>query len=271
MRLASLTVYPLKGAAGIAVEEWPLDAFGLVHDRRWMVVDDEGGFVSMRGDPLLGQVRTSLTDDALELRADTHACSLPFEPVGDPVRVRIWGDAVDAVDCGADAASFMSAHLGRAVRVVHMPDTTLRRLDPAYAPHGGRVSFADGYPLLVIGDGSLAELNRRLDEPVPMVRFRPNIVVGDATPHAEDSWRSIRIGDVLVDVVKPCARCVVPTIDPETGIAGREPTRTLAGYRRWDRKVWFGQNAIHHGPGTLTVGAAVQVLEVGEPEPPLLA
>jgi uncharacterized protein len=132
------------------------------------------------------------------------------------------------------------------------------------------VSFADAFPLLIIGDGSLDELNRRLAVPIEMLRFRPNIVIGGMSPHEEDSWRLVRLGDVECDVVRPCARCVVPTIDPATGSAGVEPTRTLASYRKWDRKVWFGQNAIHRSPGTLAVGAAVEVLETGYAEPPLL-
>jgi hypothetical protein len=113
-------------------------------------------------------------------------------------------------------------------------------------------------------------LNRRLEEPVEMLRFRPNIVVSGAAPHEEDAWRSIRVGDVECAVVRPCARCVVPTIDPATGIAGREPSRTLAAYRKWDRKVWFGQNAVHRSPGNLHISAAVHVLATGDPDPPLL-
>jgi uncharacterized protein len=271
MHISNLWVYPLKSAAGIAVREWRLDSFGLVHDRRWMVVDADGVFVSQRSDAALGQVRPSLEEGALVLRsAIADGCSLSFAPTGDAVRVRVWADVVDAIDCGADAASFITRHLGREARIVHMPDTTLRAVPLPYAPDGGRVSFADAFPLLIIGDGSLEELNRRLEEPVEMLRFRPNIVVSGVAPHAEDSWRGVRLGDVECDVVRPCARCVVPTIDPATGIAGREPSRTLAGYRKWDGKVWFGQNAVHRAPGTLVAGAAVDVLQTGEPEPPLL-
>lgn len=271
MRISDLWVYPLKGAAGIPIREWPLDSFGLRHDRRWMVVDSDGVFVSQRSDAGLGQVRPALERDELVLHsAVAGECRIAPATGGETVRVRVWDDEVDALDCGDDAAAFMSAHLGRATRVVYMPDSTLRPVPPAYAPAGGRVSFADAFPLLIIGSGSLVELNRRLDEPIEMVRFRPNVVVSGTEPHEEDVWRRVKLGTVECDVVRPCARCVVPTIDPATGVGGREPTRTLAGYRKWDGHVWFGQNAIHHGPGTLRVGAAVDVLEIGEPDPPLM-
>jgi uncharacterized protein YcbX len=271
MVVSSLWVFPLKGGAGIPVSDWPLDSFGLLHDRRWMVIDGDGVFVTQRSDPSLGQVRPAIDGESLVLQSATGECRIPLTPGGaDTARVRVWADEVDAIDCGDDAAAFISRHLGRSARIVHMPDSTLRPVDAAYAGEGGRVSFADAFPLLIIGDGSLDELNGRLEAPIEMIRFRPNIVVSGVAPHGEDAWRRVRIGEVECDVVRACARCMVPTIDPGTGTAGREPTRTLAGYRRWDGKVWFGQNAIHRSGGTLHTGATVHVLEAGDPEPPLL-
>ena len=271
LTIAGLWVYPLKGAAGIAVRDWPLDTFGVAHDRRWMVVDDSGKFVSQRSDAALGQVRTSLAEDALLLdSAAAGSLRLPLVQSGSNVRARVWADEVDAIDCGAEAAAFITRHLGRPARIVFMPDSTVRPAPQQYAPSGGRVSFADAFPLLIIGDGSLTELNGRLDTPISMLRFRPNVVVGGAAPHAEDSWRAIRLGSVECDVVRPCARCVVPTIDPDTGNGGRVPTRTLAAYRRWDGHIWFGQNAIHRSAGVLRAGDTVEILESGPPDPPLL-
>lgn len=270
--ITHLWVYPLKGAAGIPVAQWELDSFGLVHDRRWMVVDGEGEFISQRSDALLGQVRPAIDGVHLSLRsASAGELELPLAgDHGSEIRVRVWADDVDAVDCGDAAAGFMTRQLGRPARIVFMPGTTVRPVTGSDVPVGVRVSFADAFPLLIIGDGSLDELNRRLEQPVEMLRFRPNIVVGGAAPHAEDAWRSIRLGDVECDIVRPCARCMVPTIDLATGVAGREPTRTLSRYRRWDGKVWFGQNAVHRSPGTLEVGGPVEVLATGDPEPPLL-
>jgi uncharacterized protein YcbX len=270
--VAGLWIYPLKGGAGIPLDAWPLDAFGLRWDRRWMVVDEAGSFLTQRSDPALGRLGQTLTDEALVLVSGTaDRLELPFAPPdGAAVRVRVWSDDVDVRDCGAAAASFISRHLGRTARIVHMPADAVRPADPVYARADDRVSFADGFPLLLVGQAALDELNERLAAPLDMRRFRPNIVVTGSAPHAEDAWASIRIGDVVCEVVKPCARCVVTTFDPDTGEAGREPTRTLSRYRRWDGQVWFGQNLIHRGAGTLAVGDEVIVLAERPPEPPLM-
>jgi uncharacterized protein len=262
MRISELHLYPVKGAAGIAVPSVALDDFGLHLDRRWMVITAAGEFVTQRSHPAMALLQTALEADALLLRSH-HAgvVRLPLQPSG-PVRsTRVWTDDVAAIDTGDEAAAFVSAHLDVEARLLFMPETTVRQADLDYAQPGDRVSFADGFPLLLITQQSLDELNRRLHEPLPMLRFRPNVVVdGAAAPHDEDAWRSIRLGSVPCDVVKPCARCVVTTIDQATGIAGREPLHTLAEYRRWDGKVWFGQNVVHRASGVLRVGEAVEVL-----------
>lgn len=276
LTLSQLWIYPLKGGAGIAVDAWPLDGFGLKYDRRWMVVDESGSFITQRTDASLGRLHQSVTGRELIVRSERAGeIRLPLEAVdtaaAERSRARVWLDDVDVIDCGSDAAAFISTHLERTARIVHMPDDSVRQVDPAYARAGDRVSFADGYPLLLIGAASLDDLNSRLIEPVEMSRFRPSIVVSGGAPFEEDTWRSIRVGSIVCDVVKPCGRCVVTTIDPVTGISGREPLRTLGGYRRWNGHVWFGQNVIHRGIGTLAVGDAAEVLERGAPEPPLLA
>jgi uncharacterized protein YcbX len=155
----------------------------------------------------------------------------------------------------------LSAALGTECGLVHMPESTLRQVDQAYAAPGERVAFADAFPLLLLTTASIDELNRRLDKPVTVRRFRPNLLVSSAQPHAEDTWLRIRIGSVEMRLAKPCARCAITTVDPDTGIAGKEPLRTLATYRSRAGKVFFGQNAIHAGAGTLRVGARVEVLE----------
>jgi uncharacterized protein len=271
MKLSEIWIYPVKGAAGIAVEEWPLDEFGLRHDRRWMVVTAGGDFVTQRDRPALGQVQQTLDGDALAISTRAGSVRLPLEPppaAASPVR--IWNDTVAAIDAGADAAALLTAHLDMPVRLMHMPRTTLRQADLRYAQRGDRVSFADGFPLLLITQESLDELNLRLPEPVTMRRFRPNLVIAGASPHEEDGWARIRTGTVECDVVKPCERCVVTTLDPDTGTGGREPLRTLAGYRSWSRKVYFGQNAIHRAAGVVRAGSDVEVLERRNPDPPLL-
>jgi uncharacterized protein YcbX len=181
-------------------------------------------------------------------------------PEGPRRSIRIWDDVVHATDLGDEAARWISSFLGADCRVVFMPDDVVRPVDPRYAQPGDRVGFADAYPFLLISQGALGELNRRLKSPLPMNRFRPNLVVDGVPPHAEDGWARIAIGGVMFEVVKPCARCVVTTTDQETGERGHEPLRTLATYRRTNGKVHFGQNLIHQGGGELRVGDAVEVL-----------
>jgi uncharacterized protein len=261
VQISELYVYPVKGAAGIPLRQATLDDFGIRHDRRWMIVDAAGRFITQRNQPRLALLQPELEPDRLVLSSPMCGrVELPLEAHGPARRVQVWDDVTDAVDAGDVAAGFVSRHLDAAVRLLFMPDNTLRQVSLDYARPGDRVSFADGFPLLLIGQASLDELNRRLPDPVAMVRFRPNIVVAGATPHAEDGWRRLRVGDVDLDVVKPCARCAVPNVDPETAVAGREPTRTLAGYRRWDGKIWFGQNVLHRSAGVLRVGDPVEVL-----------
>lgn len=261
-RVTGLFIYPLKGAAGIPLQDAELDGLGFVQDRRWMVVDAGGEFVSQRTRPALALVRPELCGDALVLRTPGRdACVLPLGesgPGSEPVRV--WRDTVTAVPAGDRADAWISDVLGGAFRLVRFAADAVRPVDPRYATSAGeRVAFVDGYPCLLVGEGSLEELNRRLERPLPMDRFRPNVVVGGTRPHEEDGWRRIRIGDVAFSVVKPCARCVVTTVDQSTGVASPEPLRALAGYRNMDGKVLFGQNLIHAGPGTVRIGDAVDV------------
>jgi uncharacterized protein len=269
MTVTELYVFPVKGAGPVPLRVARLDAFGIEHDRRWMIVDSAGRFITQRNAAELALLLTDLEPDALVLRSRRAGeLRLPLQqPPSQRERVRVWNDDVDAVDTGRAAAAFLTVHLGFSARLLYMPDSTLRQADLAYARPGDRVSFADGFPLLLITQESLDELDHRLEKPVPMLRFRPNVVVAGAAPHAEDTWRRIRIGGVECDVVKPCARCVVTTIDPATATPGHEPLRTLATYRRWDGKVWFGQNVIHRSAGVLVVGDSVQVLEAGAARP----
>jgi hypothetical protein len=262
IRVSEINIYPLKSAAGIALESAELDAFGFRHDRRWMVVDNDGQFLTQRAEPRLALVRTSIDDAALCLEATgCGPLRLPLDHPGGARRpVRVWADDTEAVDAGDDAARWISTALGRPARIVHMPDDIVRPVDASYSVGDDRVSFVDAFPFLLISQASLDELNRRLDHPLPMNRFRPNLVVEGTEPHAEDGWQRIRMGDVTFAVVKPCARCVTTTIDQATGVAGREPLRTLATYRKVGSNVLFGQNLIHRAMGAVRVGDEVEVV-----------
>lgn len=265
-RLGEIRVHPLKGAAGILIDRVELDPFGPRHDRRWMAIGPDGVFLSQRNSPALALVDTALEDDTLCLRSRGPDLSPLRVPAGGRSRsVRVWLDEVEARDCGDEAAEWLTAALGEPARLVHFPDDGERAVATAYGRPGDRVAFADAFPILLLARASLDDLNARLPRPLPMERFRPNLVIDGAEAYEEDRWRRIRVGDVTLDVVKPCARCLVTTTDQRTGARGKEPLRTLARYRRLEGHVWFAWNAIHRGSGALRVGDPVEVLEVGEP------
>ncbi|MEO8227917.1 MAG: MOSC N-terminal beta barrel domain-containing protein [Gemmatimonadota bacterium] len=258
-RLTGLWIYPVKGAAPIAVEEWEIDELGLRYDRRWAVIDAAGDVLTQRSHPRLALVCPVITPTSLELRAPGMP---PFElPLSrrDERRlpVQIWADRCAAEPCGAAADGWWTTYLGETCQLVRFPESTVRTVEPSRAQRDARVGFADAFPFLIISDAALGALNERLDTPVSMNRFRPNFVVSGVEAHAEDLWDTVRIGDVEFVAAKPCARCVVTTIDQATAIATREPLRTLTRYRREERGVMFGQNLVHRAPGTVRLGDAV--------------
>lgn len=173
------------------------------------------------------------------------------------LRVQVWDDSLNAVSVGEEAASWLSEMLGRPCKLVYMPDEATRFANPRYAPQNTPVSFSDAFPLLLISQGSLDDLNSRLAEPIPMNRFRPNLVVEGCSAYEEDTWQSLSIGSVALRAAKPCSRCTVPTVDQNTGERGSEPIRTLGTYRTRNGKVLFGQNLVHESRGILRVGDAV--------------
>lgn len=269
MTLDEIVVYPVKGAGGTSATEARVDDFGLQLDRRWMLVDRDGVFLSQRNHPRLALLRPRIREGALVLDAPgMDPFAFPMDAEGAMRDVRVWDATVEAVEVEGGVDEWIEAFLGEPAHLVFMPESTLRPVDGGYAADA-RVSFADGFPFLLLSRESLEELNRRLDRPVPMNRFRPNLVVKGAGPHAEDAWRRIRIGEVEFDVVKPCARCAVTTVDQDSGQRGAEPLRTLSRYRKHDGKTWFGQNLVQKGTGTLEVGDPVQVLESGPTRPRL--
>jgi hypothetical protein len=252
IRVESLHVYPVKSARGIALESAAIEERGFEHDRRWMVVDARGRFVSQREEPRLALLAVAV--EASELVLSTPGMPVlrvPLAPRGARRPVRIWDDPCEAVSVGPEAAAWLGDLFGAPSDLVYMPDD-VRRPRP--------VGFADAYPFLLLSTASLDDLNRRLERPLPMNRFRPNIVVSGCAAFAEDAWRRIAIGGIPFAVAKPCARCAITTIDQETGERGVEPLRTLAAFRRVGTEVMFGQNLLHEGRGVVRVGDAVEVL-----------
>lgn len=268
--LSALRVYPVKSCGPLAPHGWEVDRFGLRLDRAFMVVDAATGvFVSQRDEPALARIAPSLAGDELvlaaagagELRVRLGVCDGPRR------RVRVWRHEGDGVDLGEPAAGWLSRLLGRELRLVGTPPDHARPVNPARSPVAAEIAFADGYPLLVVSRSAVDALNARLPEPIPFDRFRPNLVIDGCAPHAEDGWRRIRVGGLELLLVEPSDRCAVTTVDQRTGQrTGAEPLRALAGYRRRDGAVWFGQNAVALGCGRLEVGARVEVLET-QPAP----
>jgi uncharacterized protein len=261
LRLTALNVYPIKSAAGISAQEWAIDDFGFRHDRRWMLIDEAGQFISQRECPSLALVRPTFRDECLRVEAPgLPPLELSLQPAWSvTTTVAVWDDTCTAAWLGDRPAKWFSTALGRSCSLVYMPDISIRPADTTFAPSGTRVSFADAFPFLMISEESLADLNSRMPVPLPMNRFRPNLVIAGGEPYAEDSLDRFTIGEMGFLVVKPCDRCVVTTTDQATAQRGREPLRTLATYRRRDGKVLFGQNVVHSGIGRLAVGDILYV------------
>ncbi|MFV0137532.1 MOSC domain-containing protein [Streptomyces sp. HMX87] len=271
-RLQSIHVHPVKAFRGQSLREAVVEPWGLAGDRRWMLVDDGGKVVTQRGQPRLALAAAELLPGGgLRLSAPgAQPLTVPVPRPAGTVSVELFRDKVEVVPAEGEAAhAWCSDYLGTAVRLVHMDDPATRRpVDPEYALPGETVSFADGYPLLVTTTASLDALNSLIargdhpDEgPLPMNRFRPNVVVSGTGAWAEDDWSRITIGEVAFRVAKPCGRCVVTTTDQATARRGREPLHTLGRHRRSDGKLVFGQNLVPLGPGTVRVGDPVTVIE----------
>jgi len=266
VKLAELHVYPLKSARGVSHETVRVDRFGPEGDRRYMLVTPDGRFVTQRRMPKLALLGATLTDGGLDLRVDGRVRSVRT-PDSDAQRlgVQVWGDTVPAAVADDETSAWLSDFLETEVRLVHMPEDVRRPVDPDYAGADDTVGFADGFSFLLIGRASLDALNERLPSPLPMNRFRPNLVVDGSEPFAEDGWKRIAIGDLTFDVVKPCARCTMTTVDQVSGrFDGPEPLKTMAEFRRirypHSNEVFFGQNLVHRGAGVLRVGDAIEVL-----------
>ena len=259
VRISALYVHPVKSFRGLSVPEAWVGDRGFEFDRRFMLVDENGHFLTQRTLPRMCLLETAIEGDRLRVSAPGVSLELPLRPTaGEPRTVKVWRSTVEARSLGPDAAAQLGAFLGVPCELVYMPDEVHRACNPEYAP-GSIVSFADGYPFLLATTASLEELGRR-GAPVEMVRFRPNLVVDGAEPFAEDQWRRVRIGEVEFRVVKPCDRCSIPTVDPATGETGVEPTRTLASFRKRGNEVLFGQNLIALAEGVVRVGDPVEPL-----------
>lgn len=270
LHLASIHIHPIKSLGGCSVQQARLTDRGLEHDRRWMLVDEQGVFVSQREVPVLACLHTAPLGTGFRVtdRRDGATLDLPWTITAqDSAMSSVWSDRVRTLAGEAAWSDWFSERLGRPVSLVFMPDATKRRTDGRYAK--GFTSLSDGFPYLVVSQASLDELNRRGASwaqensatwaPVPMDRFRPNLVIEGGTAFQEDGWQSITIGTARFDLVKPCARCVIITTDQISGVRGKEPLRTLATFRSKGNKVMFGMNAVGEEQGTVGVGMPVMI------------
>jgi uncharacterized protein YcbX len=261
---SALHVYPIKSCRGVELKAVRFDRLGPLYDRRFMLVDETGNFLTQRELPRMALIEPRLGPTSLQVSAK----NMPMLKVAmtqrdaKRIEVRVWKHHGKAEDAGGNAAAWFSEFLERPCRLVRFPDDDVREVDPAYARAPAQVGFADGFPVLLLSEASLEDLNARMPQKVPMNRFRPNIVVRDCEAYAEDRWKRIRIGELVLDVVKPCSRCAITGVDQLSGLRGEEPLATLASYRARDNGVFFGQNCVHDGPGAIRVGDEVEVLEL---------
>lgn len=265
MHVSGLAIYPVKSMRRRVVDRLRLTSMGPQGDRRWMVVDDNGKMLTQRQLPRMALIDAQPQADALTLQAPGMQTIWVCRPIESELTVvQVWEDVVKAIDGGDEVAEWLGEWLGRKVRLVFMPESTRRQVDLRYADAGMMTAFSDGFPLLLASQDSLADLNRHMSRPVDMVRFRPNLVVSGASAWAEDGWRLLQIGAVRLRVVKPCSRCVIPSIDPASGNKDHEVIDVLKTHRSRDNKTWFGQNVLVEPESigqVLQVGDAVRVLE----------
>ncbi|BAO45471.1 MOSC domain-containing protein [Thiolapillus brandeum] len=260
--LSGLYRYPVKSLGGEGLDTMEVGPRGPVDDRHWMVVTPEGRFLTQRELPRMALVRPRIMETGLLLQAPGMFDLEVTADSQETMQVQIWRDTCIARLMNPAADQWLSDFLGIACRLVYLPQEQRRQVDQDYARREDQVGFADGFPFLLISRASLDDLNRRMGRELPMERFRPNLVVEGCEPYAEDTWKRIRIGGIDFRVAKPCSRCVIPTVNPETGEReGNEPLKTLMSYRKEGNNVYFGQNLLHDGQGTLKNGMAVEILE----------
>jgi uncharacterized protein YcbX len=264
--VAALYIYPLKSARGVAVDRVLLDERGIVGDRRWMLTDLSGKYLGLRAHPRLALVAAWNTTGGLAVRLGEESFEVerPLQGRAPWLEAQVWSGPCQVLEADREAAARIGRFLGIDCRLVYLPDDALGPDAASYGPFRGgqrRIGLSDGAPLLVTNAASLDDLNCRLDTPVTVTRFRPNMVLGGAEPWAEDRWSRLAVRGINLRVVKPCPRCAATTVDEATGERGTEPLRTLASFRRDSRGVNFGVKVAHEATGTIAVGDGVAIFE----------
>lgn len=263
LSLSEINIYPVKSLAGISLQSSEVEDRGLKYDRRWVLVDDSNVFFTQRDFPEMALIKVDIGKDGLKLqhkRKNIYPLNVPFEfQHSKKDNVVIWNDTVVGEFYSQDIDDWFSDILGIKCHLVKMPESTKRVVDTKYAANK-IVSFADGYPFLIIGQSSLDDLNSRMEKPLPMNRFRTNIVFTGGNSFEEDNWKKFKIGDVEFEAVKPCARCVITTTNQETSERLHEPLLTLSKFRKVGNEVMFGMNLVCHSTGKIEIGDNIKVL-----------
>jgi uncharacterized protein len=272
LKLSEIYIYPIKPLGGIRIEKANITSRGLENDRRFMLVDANGRFLSQREYPQLAIFQTEIEGDFLKITNKNNGDSLKillqysliqtgYAPRHHSLIVQIWDDTTTAIEVNQEASQWFTQALGIPTRLVYMHEESQRKTDAQYALTGEEItSFSDGYPILIVGQSSLNDLNNRLGNPVNINRFRPNFVFTNGEPFEEDAWHEFTVGDVRFFGVKPCARCIMTTINQETGEkSGKEPLLTLNKYRKAGNKILFGQNVLISQLGSVKIGDSIEV------------
>jgi uncharacterized protein YcbX len=265
--LSQLFIYPVKSLGGISLASAKVEPRGLEHDRRWLLVNTDNQFLTQRQYPQMACLKVNLTENGLSFfhqNMPDETLEIGFKQFEEQaVKVRIWKDTCKANPVGEQADKWFSEQLGFDCRLMRMADEEQRLVDTDYAFKNETVSFADAFPFLIIGQCSLDDLNSKLAHPVEMRRFRPNFVFEGGLPYAEDNWKHFSIGNLHFKGVKPCARCILTTVNPQTGeIDSKEPLKTLTTYRKQGNKILFGQNLLSIDRGEVKVGDKIEVIEI---------
>jgi uncharacterized protein YcbX len=264
-KISELYIYPIKSLGGIKLDQAVITDRGFKYDRRWMLIDINNRFISQRECAKMALLKTHISVDSLTVTntSDNSFIKIPLTPVKKEfIQVLVWDDICTGQLVNDDIDAWFTNALSRNIRLVYMPDSTTRFTEPAYSPADSITSFSDAYPFLLIGQSSLDDLNKRLNSQLPINRFRPNIVFTGGIAYQEDVMNSFTINNINFNGVKLCARCIMITIDQVDASMGKEPTKTLASYRAKNNKIYFGQNLVHSGFGTIAVGDELSVLSI---------
>lgn len=262
LQLCEIWVYPIKSLGGVSLKSAKVLPKGLQWDRRWMLVDENGVFLTQRKHSKLALFKITIGNESLTVKFGDDELAVPFQPhTSDDLELKIWDDTVSGLEVSFAHSEWFSQRLNTSCKLVFFPENNPRLVDSLYAIDNDHTSLSDAYPFLVIGQSSLDNLNEKLREPVPIDRFRPNFLFSGGEPFEEDFWRELTIGTNKFVGVKPCSRCVIPTINQTTGEKGIEPLKTLATYRQRNGKVYFGQNLIARDHQEVHVGDEIRVFE----------